>query len=187
MEVDISHMEKEEALAICFAFIKGPKEKPLTKVVEALQYLRSLPEFSSNAKVASAIGVSAETVRQFLAIGRLPKNIREKITGLEQGRRLWQLNQHRPEILEEAAEELYRISSHDLRHTVDYLIRNPSSTVSEAKERVLASKTVVKNFYHVIAELDETAYDALRNLAKRERRNVNDLVSTIVADWLKRN
>ena len=148
MQVDISHMAKEEALAICFAYLKGPKEKPLTAVVEALQYLRSLPEFSSNAKVANAVGVSAETVREFLAIGKLPENIREKITGLEQGRRLWQLNRHRPEILEEAAEELCQLPSHDLRHTVDYLIRNPSSTVSEAKERVLASKTVVQNFYH---------------------------------------
>ena len=42
-----------------------------------------------------------------------------------------------------------------------------------------------KIFTIVIAELDESAYEALRNLAKRERRNVNDLVSTIVTDWLK--
>ena len=180
-------MEKEEALAVCFAYLKGSKNKPLPTVVCALQYLRTLPEFSSNAKVGAAVGVSAETVREFLAIGRLPENIRNKVSSLEQGRRLWQLSRHRPEILEQAADELAGLLTHDFRHTVDFLIRNPETSISEAKEKVLASKPVIEHVYHVIAELDETDYEALRNRAKRARLDINGLVSSIVTDWLKQN
>ena len=180
-------MNKEKALAICFAYLKGPKDKPIDQLVLALEHLRSLPEYSTNAKVGEAVGVSAETVREFLSIGKLPEDIRKQVKSLEHGRRLWQLARQRPSLLDEAAELLPYWQAHDFRHLVDYLVRNPNSTVEEAKHEIISSKTVVQHMFHVIAELEQPDYFALREAANRQQQNINDLVTTIIVDWLKQN
>lgn len=187
MQIDTDVMDKDEALALCFAYLKGPKDKPIPQLVKALEYLRALPEFNSNTKVGEAVGVSAEIVREFLTIGKLPVSVRNQVRSLEQGRRLWQLGKHRPEILEEAARELSSLRTHDLRHTVDYLIRNSSSSVLEAKEKVLSSKTITRHVFHVVAELEESDYETLRAAARQRKQNVNDLVTTIVLGWLRQS
>jgi len=180
-------MNKDEALAICLSYLNGPRDKDLLTTARALHYLRSLPEYSSNIRVGAAVGVSGETVREFLTILRLPEAVQVSVRSLEHGRRLWQLGRKRPDILPEAADILAPLLAHDARHVVDYLLRNAGSTVAEAKDAVLSAKTVVERVFHIVAELGEDDYRALRHAAGQAELNVNALVTTITVEWLKQH
>lgn len=181
-------MTREEALAVCFANLKGPRDKNLLGTAKALQYLKSLPEYGSNEKVGRAVGVSGEMVREFLVLLRLPEEIqrlldRRELT-LEQGRRLWQLGRQRPELLQQAADAMTDLTAMDGRHLVDFLLRHPEVTVPEAKQRVLESKTVVQREYHVVAVLSEARYRMLEKRARCRGLPVDELVTRIVHTWL---
>lgn len=182
-------MDKEQALAICFTNLKGSKDKDLLRTAEALQFLRNLPEYNSNKKVGAVVGVSGETVREFLTLLKLPEHVQNlfkerRLRELEQARRLWQLARIRPDLLEETAEAVSGMLSWDARHLVDYIIRNPNTTVAEAKERILQAKTIIVKEYHVISLLSEDEYKMLSEQARKRKLPVDVLVSNVVKDWL---
>lgn len=182
-------MTRDEALAICFANLKGPKDKDFLRTAEALSYLRSLPEYSSNAKVGQAVGVSGEIVREFLTLLRLPPDIQHlferRQLRLEHGRRLWQLSRRRPELLFRVVEAMKDLNAIDSRHLVEYIFRHPETSVEDAKSAVLDGKTVKRHEYHVIAILPEAEYRALAAHARRRNTATNDLVTQIVLEWLE--
>lgn len=183
-------MDSEEALAICFANLKGSKDKDLLGTARALQYLRSLPEYSSNEKLGKAVGVSGETIREFLTLLRLPKEIQSlfeqrQLRSLEHGRRLWQLVRNRPELLQETARAISDMTAWDGRHVVDYILRNPQVSVTEAKRAVMESKTIIEHEFHVVAILSEEEYRLLANEARKRQVAVDVLVTSIVQQWLK--
>ena len=181
-------LDKNEALAICFRNLKGSKSKDLLKTAQALSYLKGLPEFSSNKHVGDLVGVSGETVRQFIALLDLPSPVQahfEKRTlGLEHGRRLWQLQRTRPSIVEETAEAMVSMTAMEARDLVEYLIRTPAASVQDGLQALEAAKPSISHEYHVVAVLDESAYDSLESRARKQRVPVNELVSTIVNSWL---
>lgn len=181
-------MDKEEAFAICFTNLKGSKDKDLLRTAQALQFLRNLPEYSSNSEVGAAVGVTGEIVREFLTLLKLPKYVQalfeeRKLTKLEQARSLWQLARTRPDLLEETVEAITGMLSWDTRHLVNYILKNPDSTVNEAKEKVLSAKTQVQREYHVIAILSEDEYKKLSVQASRRKIPIDVLVTNIVKDW----
>lgn len=183
-------MDKEEALAICFANLKGYKDKDLIGTAKALQYLKGLPDYGSNQKVGKAVGVSGEVVREFLTLLRLPDTIQSlfeqrQLKHLEQSRRLWQLARLNPSLLEETAQGITDLNALDGRHVIDYILRNPGVSVSEAKRRVLESKTITEQEFHVIALVSEDEYRLLADEAKKRKVAVDALVSSIVRQWLK--
>jgi hypothetical protein len=179
----------DEALAVCLANLKGTRDKDLLGTARALQYIKSLPAFGSNAKVGQAVGVSGEIVREFLSLLHLPNEIQalfeERQLGLEQGRRLWQINRRRPDVIREVAEAMLGITSVDGRHLVDYLLKHPDVAVSEAKEQILAAKATHEREFHVIALMNEAQYQRLRHAAGQKGMAVNDLVTDIVHHWLE--
>lgn len=181
-------MTRDEAMAICFANLKGPRDKDLLGTARALQYLKSLPEFGSNEKVGKAVGVSGEIVREFLVLLRLPDQVQrlleQRQLSLEQGRRLWQLGRRRPELLQGAAEAMTDLSVIDARHLVDHLLRHPELTVLEAKQAILGSKTLMEREYHVVALLPEAQYRLLETQSRRQQKATDELVTAIVQDWL---
>lgn len=181
-------MNREEALAICFANLKGPRDKDLLKTARALSYLKSLPDFGSNEKVGKAVGVSGEIVREFLALLRLPEPIQHLLgqgrLSLEQGRRLWQLGRQRPEILQATAEAMTNLSVIDSRHLVDHLLRHPDLSVAKATRRILDSKIVTEREFHVVAILSEGRYRELEKRSRRHKMGASELVTAIVQDWL---
>jgi len=183
-------VDEDEALAICFANLKGHKDKNLIDTAKALQYLKGLPQYGSNQKVGEAVGVSAEVVREFLTLLSLPKTIQSlfeqrQLKRLEQSRRLWQLARHRPGLLEETAITISDLSAWDGRHVIDYIIRNPGASPSEARKKVIESKTIKEREYHVIAILSEEEYRKLAGQAHRQKVSVDVLVSSIVHNWLE--
>ncbi len=181
-------MDRNEALATCFANLKGPREKDLLATAEALRYLKSLPDYDSNAKVGQALGVSGEIIREFLSLLMLPEStqklFQERKLGLEHGRRLWQLSRKRPELVEQVAKTMVGLTSLDSRYFVDYILRHSEQGLDEAYSNWLATKTVRVREYHVVAIVDEATYRLLRRRAHARKQDVNELVSTVVKDWL---
>lgn len=182
-------MDRQEALAISFANLKGPRDKDLVQTARALQSLKSLPEFGSNAAVGRAVGVSGEIVREFLSLLQLPRAVQELLEtrqlSLEQGRRLWQLGRARPDAVLQAAQAMVGLTAMDSRHLVDYLCKHRELSVSEAKERVLASKTVTRREFHIVARLGEEDYRELRRWARSQGQPVDELVTKVVLAWLR--
>jgi hypothetical protein len=182
-------MTREEAMAVCFANLKGTRHKDLLKTARALQYLKSLPEYGSNEKVGRAVGVSGEMVREFLVLLRLPEQVQrlleQRQLTLEQGRRLWQLGRQRPELLQAAADAMTDLSAIEGRHLVDYLLQHPELSVAEAKQRILESKTITEREFHVIAILDEPGYRELQRQSKQRKLAISELVTEIVRNWLQ--
>ncbi len=182
-------MDKQEALAVSFANLgKSAKQKDLLQTAIALSYLRSLPEYGSNDKVAAAVGFSREIVREFLTILKLPPDIQKLFEPgglkLEHARRLWQLSRRRPGILHESADAMSDMGAIDARHLVDHLLRFPQMSVAEAKQAIIAAKTIKEVEYHVIAILSEDQYSCLQAAARARRMSVDQLVSSIVGQWL---
>ena len=181
-------MTEEEALAIGFANLKGTRTKDLLVTAEALKTLKGLPRYGSNAKVGQALGVSGEIVREFLTLLDLPVQVQQMFQdrrlSLEQGRRLWQLQRTRPDLVPQVADAMTGISVKDGRNLVDYILRHPELSVKEATRRVLDSKTVIEPEYHVIAILSEVQYRRLATAARRQKIAVDGLVTSIVEQWL---
>lgn len=182
-------MDRDQALAICFANLKGPKDKDLLATARALQYLKALPEYGSNAKVGRALGVSGEIVREFLTLLTFPEGIQVLFEDgqlkLEHGRRLWQLGRRRPELLKQVAEAMTDMSAMDARHFVEYILKHPELSVSEARMKLVESKTVTKREFHVIALLSEEQYKLLAEKARKRKVDVDVLVTSIVRRWLE--
>ena len=181
-------MDKNEALAICFRNLKGAKAKELMLTAQALKYLRGLPAFRSNKSLGEKVGVSGEIVRQFIALLDLPSSVQSYLAqgklGLEQGRRLWQLSQTRPSVVEDTAQAIGSMTAMETRDLVEYLIRTPTASVQDGLEVLAAAKRNVSHEYHIDAILDGEAYRLLKAQAQKQRGGVNDLVSTIINHWL---
>jgi len=182
-------MTIEQDLAVCFANLKGPKEKDYLATARALQRLKSYPQYNSDRKLGQALGVSREIAREFLTILKLPDEI-QALFGpqglkLEHGRRLWQLARRRPELQHEVARAMAGLSAHDARYLVEHVLNHPEMSVAEAKRQILESKTEIKREYHVIAMLSEEHYKALAKAAHLRRQPVDGLVTAIVKSWLE--
>ena len=184
-------LDRNGALAICFSNLKGSKTKDLLRTATALKYLRELPEFGSNQSVGKRVGVSGEIVRQFISLLDLPPSIRHYFDnndlGLEHGRRLWQINQLCSQITEDAALAMTSMTAMEARDLVDYLKRNPSSSIDEALDALNQAKPVITEEHLVCALVSNSEYEALASLAKRKKLSVNDLVASITRLWLKEN
>ena len=184
-------LDKNRALAICFSNLKGSKTKNLLSTAKALKHLKSLPEFGSNERVGEQVGVSGEIVRQFIALLDLPASIHHYLDknelGLEHGRRLWQLNRSRPTITEDAALAMTSMTAMESRDLVDYLKRNPSSSIQEALDALEEAKPVVTEEHLICALVSKSEYEALATNARRNRSSVNDLVTSITRQWLEEN
>ena len=184
-----SDLSKTKALAICFRNLKGAKKKDLLSTARALKYLRNLPEYRSNRSVGEQVGVSAEIVRQFIALLDLPApvrtNLRDGKLGLEQGKLLWQLHRRRPSTIEDTANAMCAMTAMESRDLVEFLIRTPDASVDDALQILEEAKTKIIQDYYVVAMLDETSYESLSSRARKEGVSVNDLVTTVIAHWLE--
>jgi len=182
-------MDKDEAFAICFLNLKGRRDKDLLATARALQYLKNLPEYGSNKKVGQAVGVSGEIVREFLTLLRFPEPTQSLFATnqlrLDQGRSLWRLATHSHELVAEASQISVGLTAEDTRHLVDYIIRNPGISVSDAKKRIIESKTIIEREFHVVALLSQQNYDLLVKEARERNLPVDELMTLIVQEWLK--
>ncbi len=182
---------RSTALAVCFANLKGSRDKDLLRTAHALKYLKGLPDVKSNERVAEQVGVSAEIVRQFIALLDLPPSIQgridQKTLGLEQGRRLWQLQRSRPDIVEDAAEAMVSMTAMEARDFVEFLRRNSTASVETAVSTLEDAKAVTTREHLICALVSESEYQVLAEHCKKRRITVNDLITAITLEWLGRN
>ncbi|MBI2171531.1 MAG: hypothetical protein HYU30_05865 [Chloroflexi bacterium] len=182
---------EDEALAVCFANLKGSKHKELMRTARALAYLKRLPQQGSDVKVARRVGVSREIVREFLALLRLPSEFHPLFEnnelGLEQGRKLWQLLRKRPDLASDTTSVLKRLNAMDSRALVEYLLTHPDVSVLDAEREIIQSQTVVEREFHVVAMLPEADYRMLAKRADKRNTGVSELVTEIVQQWLRVN
>lgn len=185
------NFDKARALVVCFQNLKGTKSKDLLQTAQALQYLKSLPEFGTNQSVGDAVGVSGEIVRQFLGLLDLPSSVQDQLgqgtLGLEHGRRLGQLSKSRPELVQQAAEAMINMTAMDGRDLTEYLIRSPSASLEQAINALEAAKQTVTKEYRISTVLDERQYQLLSSHARRCQVRTTELATSIVAEWLERH
>ena len=180
-----------KALVVCFQNLKGAKSKDLLYTAQALQYLKSLPDFGSNQSVGDAVGVSGEMVRQFLGLLELPSCVQDYLAqgalGLEHGRRLGQLSKSRPEVVEQAAKAMTRMTAMEGRDLTDYLLRSPTTSVEEGIKALETARQVVTKEYRISTVLDEGRYQLLSSHARRRQMRTTELATAIVREWLERH
>lgn len=183
-----SQFDRNGALAVCFSNLKGSKDKDLLTTARALQYLKGLPEFGSNKRVAEQVGVSGEIVRQFISLLDLPPAVHDLIDqkklGLEQGRRLWELHRSRPSIVEAAAEAMASMTAMAARDLAEYLKRDSAASVDDAVQALYDTKPQITRGHLVCALTNEDEFQALKARAKSLGISVNDLVTRITRQWL---
>ena len=184
-------MDRNTALTICFGNLKGSKSKDLLATAHALKYLKGLPDYGSNQRVAEQVGVSGEIVRQFISLLDLPVSVLEYISeaklGLEHGRRLWQIYRVRPSIVEDAAEAMVSMTAMEARDFADYLKRNPIASVEDWISTVEAAKPTITTNHLVGAFLSESEFNTLNSMAKEQQIELSQLVTNIILQWIESN
>ena len=182
-------MNELEADAICFANLKGQKDKELLKTAEALRFKKRLPGFGSNSSVGRYFGVSGEIVREFLALLVLPEHIRPLIEegkiGLDIGARLARVKRENPDILDDLAKAVTDLPALDARDVIEYTLKNPEVSASEAKQRVLDAKTIVVDEFHVMVVFSKEEFTRLETEAKCRRVSAGQLVASVTNEWLR--
>lgn len=183
--------DRNTALAVCFANLKGSKDKDLLLTAEALNFLKELPEFGSNKRVGEQVGVSGEMVREFISLLDLPPAVRARIgqkeLGLEHGRRLKELHRFRPSAVEDAADAMASMTAMSARDLVEYLKRDPSASVEEVVQALEAAKPVITQEHLICALVSESEYQTLTAHTQKHGITVNDLVTNITRQWLAEN
>ena len=133
--------------------------------------------------------MSGEIIRQFIALLDLPPLVQKHLAngrlGLEQGRRLWQLSQTRPSLVEDVSEAIASMTAMETRDLIEYLLRTPAASIQDGLRALDEAKPTVVHEYHIDAIIGEREYRALKAQARKRRVHVNDLVSTIVACWVE--
>ena len=182
-------LNRDEAVAIGLTWLKGPRNKPYLEVARALDYLRKLPEFQTNRDLGRFFGVSGEIVREFLSLLTLPDNIQRMVEEhklrLDQGTKLASLFGRNPLKAGETADVLAGVPAEDARHIIDYVLRNPSKSASEAKRQVFDSKTRIEDEFHVVAVVTSDEFRRVRAHAQRRGISPSGLVGDIVRRWLQ--
>ena len=181
-------MNELEADAICFANLKGQKEKDLLRTAKALRFKKDQPSFGTNASVGRYFGVSGEIVREFLALLVLPDHIQFLIEdgkiGLDTGARLAKVSRDAPGALDDLSESVTDLSALDARDVIEFVLKNPETPASEAMQRVLDAKTVTVDEFHVMVVFSKDEFLRIEDEAKRRRVSVGQLVASLTNERL---
>lgn len=179
-------LDEESALAIIFANIRRKKRNEnLITVAKAFESLVKL--YGSRNAVADVVGLSTEMVREFLAVLKLPKEVRDlfesrKIDSLDIGRELNVLGNKRKQL--EVAKMIADLQTKDTKDIRDIkkLIRRARLPVAASKRMVLESKP--KRLHVFMIDFDEDTYKSLIKQAKNTKIKPTQLVKEIISNWL---
>jgi len=172
------------ALAIVFANTHRKKRKEnLLTIAEAFEYLTKL--YGSREAVAKKVGLSAEMIREFLTVLKLPQKVQRlffhrQLDNVDVAKELSALNSPAKQIA--AAKVIADSLSKDVRD-IKRLVKRENIPVENAKKAVSDAKP--KGLHVFIIDFDDEMYRAIMRQAKILKTKAVELVREIVIDWLK--
>jgi ABC-type Zn uptake system ZnuABC Zn-binding protein ZnuA len=180
----MNSLDENAALATVFANIRRKKRNnDLITIAKAFEYLVKL--YGSQKSVAEKVGLSTEMVREFLAVLKLPKEVRyliseRKIDSIDVLREISVLKETKKQIA--ASEAFVNSLSKDARD-MKRLIKDAELSVNEAKKTILDAKP--KGLHIFFMDFDNEIYRAIIQHAKVMKVKPAELVREIVLNWLK--
>jgi hypothetical protein len=183
-------MKMDEATALSIVFSNTKKKKrpdDLIKVARAFDYLVKLDKYGSQTALAKRIDLSAEMIRQFLNIFKLPQPIQRlvaerKIDSVDAIKEIAGIKDTDKQVA--AAYAFVDSLSKDARD-IGRLIKADNILADEAKRVVQNAKP--RGMHIFIIDFEEDIYRAIQKRAKLNKIKTADLVKRIVKDWLSNN
>ena len=147
--------------------------------------LEALLKVTTKKEIAKKLGVSQETIREFLSLLTLPGKVqdlvRERKIGIDSGYRLSLVEN---ENLQEALATsivAHTLTTKEVRGIVQSLMkRNPDMSVSEVVDLILKYRPVVDTEDLVLTSLDRETFEKLKEEAEKKKTSVDSLLEQIV-------
>jgi len=140
--------------------------------------------YGSRKAAATKVGLSAEMVREFLKILRLPPKVKRlvrtrKIDRLDVAYKISMLPNGEEQI--KAATQSDDLSTDDVRD-VRRLMSSASISAQESKRKILESR--LKGLHVFVMDFDDDEYNQIISQARREKLAPAELVKQVVLKWL---
>jgi len=188
----MSEFDENKAFAILLTNLgKKKRTENLLNIAEYCVRLKEL--YNSWNELAKRIQInderahiSAEMLREFGAILDLPSEIKQMIkndliTSVDVAYRISRLSLDSDKIKLAKLVAEHKLSASDVRAVVGYKMQNPDTSIEQAAQRVLESKSKVVTHHIVIMELSKTTSEALNKQAEKQRQTPNSLAITMLS------
>jgi len=178
-------LDEDTALAVLFANTRRKRRSTdLISVADACHYLKAL--YGSQRAVADKVGLSSEMVREFLALLRLPDEIKDmvrerKIDRLDVAYRIAMIRDPARQL--DMAKQAASARSKDVRD-IARLVGTTDLSVKESSARVRESK--LRGLHVFIIDFDDDEYRVISARARSLRVKPAQLVQEAVLNWLNR-
>jgi hypothetical protein len=193
----VSEFDENQAFAILLTNL-GKKKRTvnLLKIAEYCMRLKerygSWTELAKRIKISDERAhISAEMLREFGAVLRLPDEVKEMIkdnliTSVDTAYRISRLERDADKIILARAVVEKKLSASDVRAIVEYKLTNPNAAIERAVQRVLESKPKVVTRHIVIMELSPKTLEDLQKQAEKLRQTPDNLALMILSKKLKK-
>ncbi|MBA7676572.1 hypothetical protein ES703_84814 [subsurface metagenome] len=176
-------LDEISALQIVFGNIRRKKRKEnLVTIAKAFEYL--VKHYGSQKAVAEKVGISAEMIRQFLSVLKLPAEVQKlfknrEIDSVDAAKELAVLKGRNKQI--RMARKIAGMTSDDARD-IKRIFKKGTTTIDEAKRTILQTKEEGLKVF--ILDFDDDTYKSIMKKARALRKDAAELVREIVIDWL---
>ncbi len=176
-------LDEISALQIVFGNIRRKRRKEnLVIIAKAFECL--VKHYGSQKAVAEKVGISAEMIRQFLSVLKLPTEvqklfIKREIDSVDAAKELAVLKGQHKQI--RMAIKIAGVTSEDTRD-IKRIFKRGTIPIDEAKRTILKAKERDLNVF--ILDFDDDTYRSIMKAARASRKDAAELVREIVIDWL---
>ena len=178
-------LEETTALAIVFGNTRRKKRKEnLVSIAKAFEYLVKL--HGSQRAAAEKVGLSAEMIRQFLTVLKLPDEVQQlfakrQLDSVDVAKDLVALKDKSRQIA--VAKKITGLLSTDARD-IQRIVKGGQVPAKEARKLILQAKKEGLHIFMVDFD-DETSRKVVRE-AKRLKKGPAELLREVILEWLNR-
>lgn len=180
--------KETKLLAELYSYLKGPKKKPVDWITIAEQCSELVSLSDNSVKIAaSKLGVSYQLLRTIIGLLKLPPEIqvlvKKRLIGYDAASRLNTIKNTSKQV--EVANIISGLPSHWQREIIQHSAMFPNADLSEFRERVKNSREPQPSTHILILPIPEEDYSFLEKLNSNKKSSVTDMVSHIIAEWVK--
>lgn len=175
----------DKTVARLLLSIKPPArgiEKPLNPI-EIAKLLNEACKYESREEVAKELGINRATVRQYLHLLRLPKNVQKLIKpgkiGMDKGYRISLLKDKEDQRCLANAILQENLANSEVRGVVFLKTNNPQIPINDCVQKVIRQRKKVKR-HLVLTGIDTSTLERLKREGVRRESSVEDLAKEIV-------